>query len=100
MFGIKVGSMIFIWFQMMDNQEEFKVGFSSLERGQLYPIVNIEKTESKFYGKVVKGLKVEILDGELKLVTYLPKKMLEAIQDTDFNAISEAAKSDQKYSVC
>ena len=85
---------------MLNSEEDFKVGFSSLERGQLYPIVQIEKTESKFYGKTVSGMKVNVLDGDLKLVTYLPKEMVDAIKDADFDEIAYAARTNEKFTVC
>ena len=91
--------MIVLCLQMLNQEEEFKVGFSSLMRGELYPIVKAEKTESKFYGKTVKGMRLVILDDELEIVTYLPKKCVESINDEDFAKINEAGKTNSKYNV-
>lgn len=86
----------------MNNQtEEFKVSFGSLKKGTLYPIKAIERTESTFHGKVVKGMKVTLLDDELELVTYLPKKCVETVNETnEFDNITAAASTDNKYTVC
>jgi len=86
----------------MNNQaEEFKVSFGSLQKGVLYPIKAIERTESTFHGKIVKGFKVTLLDDELELVTYLPKKCVENINEgNEFDNIAAAASTDDKYTVC
>lgn len=57
--------------------KEFRIGFRSLIRGQLYPISKVEKTTTKFYGKSTDGLRVTVLDSELELVTFLPKKLVD-----------------------
>lgn len=80
--------------------EEFRISFGSLIRGQLYPISKIQKTESKFYGKTVNGLKVWILDGELELTTFLPKKLVEETTDVDFQRITAASLTNEKDHVC
>lgn len=80
--------------------EDFRIGFSSLKRGQLYPILSLTKTDSKFYGKVVKGLKATILDDDLELVTYLPKKLADTVDDAAFTRINNAGATDEKESVC
>lgn len=80
--------------------DEFKISFGSLIRGQLYPIAKMERTESTFYGKKTKGLKVTVFDGELELTSYLPKKLVESITDMDFERINAAGKTNEKDAVC
>ncbi|KAK3916802.1 Succinate dehydrogenase assembly factor 2-B, mitochondrial [Frankliniella fusca] len=80
--------------------EEFHVGFSSLTRGVLYPIVKIEKTESKINGRMVQGMKSFVLDDDLQLTTYLPKKVMDKIDDEKFKKINDAGSTDHKWSVC
>ncbi len=64
--------------------EEFQGGFSSLERGNMYPIISVERTEAKFNGKANKGMKLIILDDDVKLATYLPSKLTASISDDIF----------------
>lgn len=85
---------------MLSESEEIKISFDTLERGQMYPIIKIERTESCFYGKKVAGLKVTIDDDGTQLITYLPKKLVESVNDQEFQKIETAAQTDQKYSVC
>lgn len=40
--------------------DAFKVGFSSLTRGELDPIARAERTESIFHGKKINGIKVTL----------------------------------------
>ena len=82
------------------DSEEFKVGFSTLEVGVLYPIVCAVRTEGNFHGRVTKGIKVVILDGELELTTYLPKKTADFIDDVKFKNINDAGQTEQKWCVC
>ena len=84
--------------------EEFKISFGCLNRGQLYPIVSAEKTVSEFYGKKSNGIKVKIVDeDDLELTTWLPKKLVDSVDDTQFEDIVKAGKSespDSKFKVC
>ena len=80
--------------------EEFKVGFNTLTRGALYPILSCVRTETTIRGKVVKGLKVEIVDDELTLVTYVPKKVMDCICDQTVEEINVAGKTAAKFQVC
>ncbi|KAK3908986.1 Breast cancer type 2 susceptibility protein-like protein [Frankliniella fusca] len=85
---------------MAESTEEFQVGFSTLTRGELYPIKKIERSETRFGNKLVKGIKVTVLDGSLELVTFLPKKVVANINDDLFSKIASAAGTDAKYTVC
>ena len=84
----------------MSVDEEFRISFSCLKRGELYPIQKVERTESKFHGKVTKGVKVYFLDEELELVTYLPKKLVESTTDQDVDRINKAGATDKKDNLC
>jgi len=85
---------------MLGDSEEIKISFEMLERGALHPITHIERTESKFGSKVVHGMKVIVDDEGTAVVTYLPKKLYESINDVKLNEIQTAASTDNKYSVC
>ncbi|KAK3933212.1 Phosphoribosylaminoimidazole-succinocarboxamide synthase [Frankliniella fusca] len=84
----------------MLTDEEFTISFSSLERGQMYPIKMIQRTESTFNGKLVRGIKVVILDDDVELVTYLPSKLVKAIDDKKIEEIKAAGLIDEKYKLC
>lgn len=80
--------------------EVFKVGFSKLTRGQLYPIVKVVVKEEMFNGKTTKLLETTVLDEDVDIVTYLPKKVIESVTDEDIKKINDAGATSAKYSVC
>ena len=86
--------------QSLEIEEEFKVGFNTLNRGELYPISKIVRTECTIRGNVVKGLKAEIVDDELALNVYLPKKVVESTNDEVIKEINEAGTTAEKFTTC
>ena len=85
---------------MLADTEEVKISFDMLERGALYPITHIERTESKFYGKTVNGIKVNVDDDGTSIVTYLPKKLVDAIDDAFLKQILDAASANTPFCLC
>lgn len=85
---------------MLQMDQEFRVSFERLDKGTLYKIIKLEKSETKFYGKTTQGVKAHLEDGEIVLTTFLPKKVVESITEGDFTRINAAGTTEKKDAVC
>lgn len=80
--------------------EDFKVCFAALTKGQLYRIIKAEREDKKFYGKTVNSIKLTLLDDDIEISTYLPKKVAEELSEADFARINAAGATEHKDAVC
>lgn len=75
---------------MPGDDEKFKVSFSELEGEKLFPIKSIEEREFVSNNTKKKSLKALLIDGELEIYSYLPKKVGGDIDDVLLKKINEA----------
>lgn len=88
----------------MPGDEEFRVSFGDLERGKLFPIKKIEELEYNISNGIKKkSLKALIIDDELEIYPYLPKKVMDDIDNdllAKINAAGAGEDGNKMYKVC